>query len=121
MFNEQGRAKVYNLPGAAGGETNGLYAAVTENEIVPMDTDYFKLNTPEPFNFWEDIEDIIHGAGGAYEEYLRRQAEAERIRREAERAAQPTMGDQFASLSFWEQAAFVLAIAGFAFVVMSRR
>lgn len=120
MFNEQGFRKQYNYPGQGGGETNGLYAAATVNDVVPVSTLYLQDNVPDQFDF-NDVGEILDTIGNTYIEIEQRRAEAERLRREAERAAQPTVGDQFTSLSFWEKAAFVFAVAGFAFIFVMRR
>lgn len=119
MFNERGFSKAYNLPGSGGGETNGLYAAVTTNKVVPTNTDYLGENTPQVFDdwSWDDIGNLISGASRTYQQYYQERQAAEAARHQYEMSTSPGVADQWQGLSLFEKAGFIFAIAGFAYLL----
>lgn len=122
MFNERGFPKAYNLPGTPGGETSGLYAAVTVNNVVPASHAYLDDNAPQVFDdwTWDDFGNLIGGASQAYQRYYQERQAADAARRQYEMSTSPGISQQWQGLSFFEKAGFAFAIGGFAFLLLKK-
>lgn len=122
-FNDRGFPKVFNLPGSSGGETSGLYAAVTENDVAPMDPTYLDGNTPGAFDFGDAaryVGDILTLGGDAYAQYQQERARAQLAEQQRLLSTQPTLAAQWQTLTFYEKAGFAFALGGFAYLLVKR-
>lgn len=106
MFNQRGFVKQMQGPGATQGETNGLYSAVTVNEIQGADFTYLEENTPPTFRgWWDDFRGILREGSDAVNEY-------NRARYAYENPAAPEIQDQWDRLTIFEKAALVIGVVG---------
>lgn len=108
MFNNQNYSKVLNVPGGAGGETNGLYAAMTETEYFPPDNAYLSDNTPSVFDV---ASNVISGVT-----QLQQQVAVARANANVKPA--PTVQAEWNGLTVFEKAAFVLVVFGAVYLIV---
>lgn len=124
MFNTPGFTKAYNFPGSAGGETNGQYAAVTTNDIVPVDDSYNYDNTPDVFAGVNDFIDAVRGVASTATS-IQQQVDAAKLndavtKKKIALATNPTIADQFNQQDFWTKMMVILGIGGFVYLFAKR-
>lgn len=119
-FNNENFPKVLNEPGSSGGETNGLYASVTENDFYPVDMSYLDDNTPSVFDF-NAIGGAVAGAVGLVRDVknAQTQSQLQQIKNDKviAQAKLPTMAQEWAKLSIFEKLGFALAVFGVFYLV----
>ena len=112
-FNEDGFPKNYNLPGSTGGESNGLYAAVTTNEVVPVDTSVFAQNPGVIQSAFDSANLILANIGNSARLAVQSKAAADTPKA-------PSLVDQWHKLSAFEQFGFVAAAATLLYMFVRR-
>lgn len=110
MFNSETQSKVMNFPGSAGGETNGLYAAVTEQEFFPADDGYLRDNSPPFFDV------VSRAMSDAFA--LKRQYEQEKANANVKPQASPAA--EWAAMSMFEKTGFMLAVFGVVYLLVRK-
>lgn len=120
MFNESGFPKVYATD-SSGGETNGQYAAVTENEVAPNDGTYLDENSPDVFGDASDwIQTIIGGVKDVSTAISQQKIAQAQTQAQIARIQSPTLSQQWAKLTAFEQMSIVLGVAGFVYLIARR-
>lgn len=109
-FNDSDFSIDYNTPGGAGGETSGLYAAMTSPDNFPENQDYLYDNTPGIF-------DTIRQAANTYLQVKTAVAKQQAVQAKISR---PTMASEWAGLSLFEKAGFMLAVFGAVYLIAKK-
>jgi hypothetical protein len=117
MFNDDNFTKDYNVPGSAGGETNGLYAAVTSNDMVDPDEDYFDDNTPSVF---EDIAEFARAIPGAINTVQNARVKQAQTNAAVRKLNAPSLMEQFNGLDFFGKASIIIAVGGFVYLMVKK-
>lgn len=114
----------FNLPGDTQGETNGMYAGVTQNHLDEYGYSYLAANPGTRTDYLATFRDILSGARGVISDVG--SIQRERARQNAATAYaqrvgyQPSLGEQWNALSIFEKMGFALAVAGL-FYAISRK
>ena len=111
-FNKFGLQKDMNFPESGGGETNGLYAAVTNNEIPALYSDdassYFDDYSP---TILDTVSGIVDQSMSIYNRTRQQIAAAKLPQR-------PPASAQWNSLTIWQQLTFTAVAGGLAFLLL---
>lgn len=105
-----------NLPGDSQGETNGLYAGVTENQVDGDGYDYFEVNPGGRTDLLSQINDLITGGSRAVSNIQnaagRVRANQARNNWQSTHGYKPTLGEQWGALDTFSKFGFVAALLG---------
>lgn len=106
------------------GETNALYAAITENEISDDGLDYLRANRGTRSDFLSTFSDFADSVGNT----IRRvgntstQVAQSRARNQwlQDHAYTPSLGEQWNALSTYEKFGFIAALIGLVYALKHR-
>lgn len=105
-----------NLPGDSQGETNGLYASMTENTVDTDGRDYLDANPGGKTDFLGGLLSALDGAGKAASrmQTTATQLQRNKARADYERAHgyRPTLVEQWEGLDTFTKFGFLAAVFG---------
>lgn len=107
-----------NLPGDSQGETNGLYAGVTDNRVDTDGMSYFTSNTPGKGtgSIFDQISSAVKGIGSTVRDVKAQSAATKiadaKLNKAVAQANASSIVQQWNALSVFEKAGFALAVVG---------
>lgn len=102
-----------NLPGDTGGETNGYYAGVTENNLGLDSYDYFSTTPGSRTDWLSGLNEMVSQVGNVARNVKQQQQSLRGPQR-------PTLSQQWKALSPFEQIGFLAVVVGLLFGAFKR-